>query len=130
MTRRRSNHSKNAIHVEERISSLEAGQEALRDDIHGISKSLSEFSHRTQDAITAISDKISDNSRTPWGILASWAAVIIAVLGLAAAPALEGIVRAEAHTLETTKEVKELREEMHSIRLRLAIHEALSSKKE
>ena len=65
-----------------RMSSLETGYEGLSRDVHNIAKSLEGFASETRTAIKDLASRISDSHKTPWGVLASWAAVVLSFVSV------------------------------------------------
>ena len=68
--------------IEARISTVEANYERILEDVHNLADSLERHADRTSTAIESIVDKLAATKVPQWGALASWAAVILTVMGL------------------------------------------------
>lgn len=68
--------------IEARVSTLEANQERLLDDVHTTADSLEKHAERTSSAIESIISKLASVKAPQWGIMASWAGVILVVVSL------------------------------------------------
>ena len=89
-----------------RLTAMETGYEALSQDVHSIAKSLESFASETRTAIQNLADRISETHRTPWGILASWAAVILTFGALVGASLKAGV---DANIRHLSSSVTDLR---------------------
>jgi len=65
--------------LSERISVVETGLEGLRNQIGGLGRSLEKYATDTDRSITTIGTRLSESARTPWGTLAAWASVVLAI---------------------------------------------------
>ena len=88
---------------EDRIARLEAGQEALQSNVVQLGKTIEGHAAQTRHAIESLAKQVSDGQRTPWSALASWAAVILVIVGMAGSGYVRDLDRTDA-------EIKRLRE--------------------
>lgn len=68
--------------IESRLSIVETNYERLIDDVHTTADSLERHAERTSSAIESIVTKLASAKVPQWGALASWAGVILTVVGL------------------------------------------------
>lgn len=67
--------------IEPRVSALEQFVKSLDEDIKGLASAVDRGNLETRTALANLSQAIQRTSHTDWRTLASWAAVIIAILG-------------------------------------------------
>lgn len=96
--------SNSSSNLEPRVSALETSVQSLTDDVRDLSRLIersveSTRAHiersieSTNSHLSMLSDRVSDSKRTPWGVLASWAAVVLLIVGMAGSPIFREIVR-------------------------------------
>ncbi len=91
-----------------RVSGLEVYVQSIAEDVHALSEAVSEtnrsirrLSETTTEKLESLSARISTIGRIPGATLAAWAAVILAIVGLAA----NGYVRDQSRLEQTIKEL-------------------------
>lgn len=64
----------------ERLASLEMGHKSLHKDLTAVAGALDNLGRDFRQAMDKLQEKIATQSATPWGVLASWASVVILIL--------------------------------------------------
>lgn len=93
----RSNDSELLRKIESRLSIVETNYERLLDDVHTTADSLERHAERTSSAIESIVTKLASAKVPQWGALASWAGVILTIVGLLLASYSRDQSRLETH---------------------------------
>ena len=100
---------------DKRISAIERDLSAVERDVAHLARGLTELSHQTQQgfddvhkSLENISTNLSQKSETKWGILGTWGAVLLAIIG--------GV---------GTLTLIPVREHIHNLNMRLHAHEQI-----
>lgn len=82
-----------------RLSRLEATVEGLATNFANMADAMRQESQRTASQIERLTNVVSSQNKTPWGVLASWGAVFVTVIavvgGLALTPLVVGLQKQE-----------------------------------
>jgi hypothetical protein len=100
-----------------RVSAMEANYESVSADVHNIAKSLEVFASETRSAIKDLADRISDGSRTPWGVLFAGLAVLLTVISMVGGLVAYGIQTDIKHTRESLHQEIDLKTSPHEARI-------------
>ncbi len=106
--------------IYERTASLEAGHKALHNDLSAIATGLEGLGKDFRQSMDRLQEKIASQSATPWGVLASWASVIILILTIVGSFYVRDLSRIQGDVERIPKEIEKeqvLREEIHSLKM-------------
>ncbi len=82
---------------EPRITSLESSVKNLTDDISNVIRSVDKYADRTQTQIESLTNKMGESQKPQWGLLASWAGIILTIISM-----LGYIITKDNNETETT----------------------------
>jgi len=66
----------------ERIASLEAGYKNLHRDVQNLAEAVGSLGRDFRSTMDSIQNQFFEHQKTPWSVLAAWAAVIISTIGI------------------------------------------------
>jgi len=81
--------------LEPRVTALETSITSLTEDVRSLGRSLERYADSTTTQITELSSKFSASQKTPWGVLASWAGVVLVIVGMAGSSFIKDILDIE-----------------------------------
>ena len=68
--------------LQSRLAALETSYTSLHADVVSLGRALERFSEETRNSMRQLVEQITQTQRPQWGVLASWAGVLIALVGL------------------------------------------------
>lgn len=104
----------------ERVAALEAGYKNLHKDVGAVADALGALGRDFREAIDKLQEKVVNQSRTPWGVLASWASVIILILTVVGSFYARDLSRLESEVYRIPADMEkeqELRDEIYRLKL-------------
>jgi len=67
------------VQITGRVAVLETGLESLANTVKALANTVEKEATENRRTVEALGDKIAQSQKTPWGVLAAWASVIVAV---------------------------------------------------
>lgn len=104
----------------ERLASLETGHKALHKDLTAVAGALENLGRDFRQSMDKLQEKIASQSATPWGVLASWASVIILVLTIVGSFYVRDLSRIQSEVERIPRDLEKeqvLREEIHTLKM-------------
>lgn len=104
----------------ERLASLETVHKSLRKDLTAVAGALENLGRDFRQSMDKLQERITSQSATPWGVLASWASVIILVLTIVGSFYVRDLSRIQSEVERIPRDLEKeqgLREEIYRLRL-------------
>lgn len=104
----------------ERLASLETGHKSLHKDLNAVAGALENLGRDFRQSMDKLQEKIASQSATPWGVLASWASVIILILTIVGSFYVRDLSRIQGEVERIPRDIEKeqiLREEIHYLKL-------------
>lgn len=104
----------------ERLASLEMGHKSLHKDLTAVAGALDNLGRDFRQAMDKLQEKIATQSATPWGVLASWASVVILILTIIGSFYVRDLARVQDEIKRIPSDIKreqELKDEIYRLKL-------------
>lgn len=104
----------------ERLASLEMGHKSLHKDLTAVAGALDNLGRDFRQAMDKLQEKIATQSATPWGVLASWASVVILILTIIGSFYVRDLTRVQDEIKRIPADIQreqQLKDEIYRLKL-------------